>query len=182
MKQLFKIFIILAASFFCVKNLKAQEKFTFDKKPIRNNKVKLSVEDSLYSEINNTIYNTFYTPSYMVNKTPVFTVFKVDIDWEGKVISIQFSDSADSTFVKAWLNKPKYHDDKATLERYAKAKSLTNISLLIPVIYEPNYPQQKKVFSYDELEAIMKFNKQNFTGKSIMFSPINIAVLLRGNM
>ncbi|MDB5129969.1 hypothetical protein [Mucilaginibacter sp.] len=149
---------------------------------LNNEKYKHSVSDSLFNEFSNGIYHSFYTSSYMSTTTPTFTMLKVDISKNGKVTSIQFSDSADSTFVKAYLNRKKWHDDKATLEKYAKIKSYTDVSLLIPVSWEPDYPNQKKLFSYDEMEGIMRFNKKDFTGKSVFFPPIYIKITPGGNM
>jgi hypothetical protein len=88
----------------------------------------------------------------------------------------------DPNFTKAWLNKKNSHDDKATLQQYAKIKGYYNMSLLIPVSYQPNYPNQKKVFTYDELGETMKFSKRNFAGKAILLEPINIVVLSKSNM
>jgi hypothetical protein len=151
-------------------------------KVLNSGKYKHSASDSLFNKFSNGIYHSFYTPSYMSTRTPTFTMLKVDINKDGKVTSIQFSDSADSTFVKAYLNRKKWHDDKATLERYAKIKSYTDLSLLIPVSWEPNYPNQKELFSYDEMEGIMRFNKKDFTGKSVFFPPIYIKITPGGNM
>jgi hypothetical protein len=178
MKLILKIPTFLFLTFLFANCLKAQMKRAYN----FNAKIHQSMEDSLLNQFQNTIYNTFYNPEYMSNNTPIATMMKVDINWEGKVTSISFSDSADSIFVRAFKNHPKWYDDKATLEKYAKVKSLTNISLLIPVNYEPGYPHQRKTFSYDELEGLMKFNKKSFTGKSIVFEPVNIVVLARGNM
>jgi len=182
MKLFLKFLIISCVSFLCIKNLKAQEKLTARKKAIINRTFHQSIEDSLYLEISNTIYYTYYNPSYMSNKTPVFTILKVEIDWAGKVTNISFSDSSDSVFVKAWQNKPKVHDDKATFERYSKEKSYRNVSLLIPVAYEPQLPNSNKYFTNDYLEAYMKFDKKAFAGSAIMLPPITITVLERGNM
>ena len=176
MKQILKAFVTLLVSLLFVNCLKAQIKLQHDPK------IKQTMEDSLFNQFRNTIYYSFYNPAYISNTTTTLTIMKVDINWQGKVTNMGFSDSADSTFVKAFNNHPKWYDDKATLEKYAKVMSLTNISLLIPINYEPNYPDQHKVFSYDELEGLMKFGKKSFTGKCIMFEPINISVLSKGNM
>jgi hypothetical protein len=175
MKISFKI-IILIMSFSWMNCLMAQEK---NQNMERFNQ---KAADSLFTEISNTIYDSFYTSSYMSTTNSTFTVLKIDINKQGKVTGINFSDSANSTFVKAYTNRKKWHDDTATLEKYAKMNSYTDVSLLIPVSFEPNYPYQKKVFSYDELESMMKFDKKNFTGKSILFSLIRITVLPHGNM
>jgi hypothetical protein len=144
--------------------------------------VKVPYTDSLYREFVNTIYNAFYNPSYMMTQSPTFTILKIAIDKQGKVADIRFSDSADSSLVKAWKNKPKSHDDVATLEKYAKAKAYKNISILIPVIFEPNAPNLKKQFTYEQAESLFKFNRQSFSGSSIMMSPIPIPVLSDHNM
>jgi|GEM_PF-6123628 len=178
MKPILKTTAILFVSLLLTNCLKAQTKPVFNYNP----KIKHSVADSLYNQFQSDVYYSFYNPTYMSNTTTTSTIMKVDIDWQGKVTDINFSDSADSIFVKVYRNHLKIHDDKVLLEKYAKSKSLTNISLLIPVNYEPNYPHQRKTFSYDELEGLIKFNKRSFTGKSIIFEPINIAVLTRGNM
>lgn len=179
MKQILKTSVILFVTLLFANCLKAQIKADLR---YSQKRVKQPAQDSLFNQFRNTIYNTFYNPVYMSNTTTTSTLLKVDINWEGKVTDISFSDSADSIFVKAFNNHPKWYDDKATLERYAKVMSLTNISLLIPINYEPNYPHQRKILSYDELEGLMKFGKRNFTGKAIMFEPVNIAVLSKNNM
>lgn len=182
MKSFLKVLVILCVSFLNVKNLIAQEKFNANKKGIINKTYKQSTEDSLYLEISNTIYYTYYNLAYMSNKTPVFAILKVDVDWAGKVTNISFSDSADSVFVKAWQNKPKVHDEKATFERYSKEKLYKNVSLLIPVSYEPQLPNSIKYFTNDYLETYLKFDKKAFVGNAIMLPPIIITVLLKGNM
>jgi len=176
MKQIIKTLVILFVSLLLLKSANAQLKLGY--KP----KAKQLPEDSLFNQFRNTVYNSFYNPVYMANTTPVSTMMKIDIDWQGKVTSINFSDSADSIFVKAFKNHKNWYDDKATLEKYAKVMGLTNVSLLIPINYEPNYPNQRKLFSYDELEGMMKFDKKSFTGKAIIFEQINIGVLPKRNM
>ncbi|WP_091149525.1 hypothetical protein [Mucilaginibacter pineti] len=184
MKQVIKIIIILFAIVLYTHDyLNAQTKFKldYDIKSNRNKPYKQSMEDSLFRELYVTIYYTYYNPTYMYNKVPVFTVLKVDIDWDGKVTWLGFSDSADSTFVKAWLTKPKHHDDKATFERYAKVKSYKSVSLLIPVAYETDLPNSNKYYTNDYLESYFKFDKKAFTGNAIMLSPIIIPILTTGN-
>jgi hypothetical protein len=171
-----KFLIFISVIFLCSKNLYAQNR------GIDRNKQKLSYTDSLYLEMDNTIYNSFYDSSYFSTLTPTFTILKIDINKRGKVTGIQFSDSADTVFVKTYLNRKKWHDDKATIEKYAKVKSYKGISLLIPVSWEPNYPNQKKIFSYDEMEGIMKFNGKDFTGQSVLLQPIYIRISPNGNM
>jgi hypothetical protein len=178
MKQIFKVLVILFTSFLWMKDSNAQMKPAWSFKPSKMKSTlsfKQSTEDSLINKFQNNIYYSFYNPSYMVNTVATFTILKIDINRQGKVTNIQFSDSADSTFVKAYLNYNKDQDNKTTLEKYAEIKSYKDISLLIPISYEPNYPYQKKLFSYDELESMLKFNQQVFVGKSMVFSPIIIA-------
>lgn len=144
---------------------------------------KQSYTDSLYAIICNPIYNSFYNPSYMSSTTPTFTMLKIDIDKNGKVTDIRFSDSADSTFVNAYVNRKKWPNEISTIEKFAKAKEYSDVSLLMPVNYEPNYrPKQTKVFSYEEMENIMKFNKKEFTGKVVKLPSMNIRVLSEHNM
>jgi hypothetical protein len=176
MKNAIKTLIILFICFGGITELFAQEKV------LGEGKYRHTASDSLFTEFSGTVYNCYYTPSYMSNSTPTFAMLKIDIDPKGKVTSIQFSDSADSTFVKAFVNRKKWHNDEATLEKYAKIKGYSEISLLIPVSWEPKYPYQKKIFTYEELEGLMKFNSKNFTGKSIIFSPIHIKLSSSGNM
>src|ERR1700753_686578 len=120
MKNITKIIIIHTACFLLVNNLKAQEGI------LGSGKYTHTVSDSLYTEFSNTIYSSFYHSSYMSTNTPTFAIFKIDFDKNGKVTDMKFSDSADSSFVKAFENRKKWHDDKATLERYAKIKSYKN--------------------------------------------------------
>ena len=142
----------------------------------------VSYADSLIGEFENSIYDSFYNPAFWAkSNTPRFTVFKIDIGQDGKVKGMGFSDSADTLFVNAFLNRKKYHDDIATLEKYAKAKSYSNVSILIPVSYEPSYSSRQS-FYYDKMESIMKFDKKDFEGKAILLSPIKIAVLSEHNM
>lgn len=138
--------------------------------------------DSMLTEFYNKIYGSFYNPTYRLNKIATFALLKIDIDKTGRINSIDFSDSADSSFVNSFAQRSQSEYDKVTLERYAKEKSYKDLSLLIPVIFEPNFPNQKKIFNYDELEGLLRFNKQNFTGKSVILSPIFIKVAVKGNM
>lgn len=176
MEPTLKMLSILFISFLWLNNTSAQINLNSVKK------FKQPLEDSLLREIDNDIYYSYYSPAYMSNKVPVFTMLKIDIGWDGKVTGIQFSDSADSTFAKAYFNNSNANNRKAIFEKYAKIKSYSRVSLLIPVSWEPNYPNQKKIFSYDEMEGMMKFNKKDFTGKSVFFSPIYIRISSSGNM
>ena len=166
----------LAALTLVSSNVKAQDKM------LGEGKYKHTVSDSLLTEFSNAVYNTFYTPSYMSTTTPTFAVLKIEIDKNGKVADIRFSDSADSTFVKAFDNRKKWHDDKATLEKYAKLKSYKDVSLLMPVSFEPQQPNSDKHYANGYLESYLKFDKKPFEGKAIMLSPIFITVLSKGNM
>jgi len=143
---------------------------------------KQSYSDSLYARICTPIYFSFYTPSYMATTTPTFTILKIEINSQGKVIAINFSDSADSVFVKAYKNRKKYDDEISTLEKYVKAKLYTDVSLLMPVSFEPKYPNSVKDFSYDKMESIMQWNKKEVVGRVIMLPSMNIRILPNGNM
>src|SRR4051812_39305891 len=109
MKSMFKILFIVLIQFLCVSGLQAQ-----NLKVKTNAIIHQSAEDSLIKEFSNTLYHTYYNPTFMQVTTATFTMLKIDIDWNGKVTGINFSDSADSVFVKAWINKKSDHDDKAT--------------------------------------------------------------------
>jgi hypothetical protein len=169
-----KLVILVIIPFLGITSIKAQQRFPDIKKQ--------SYTDSLFSEISGTVYNAFYTPSFMGNKTPTSAFLKIDIDDQGKVSDIRFSDSADSLFVKAWTNRKIIHDDKATLERYAKVKGYKDLSLLMQVNFEPGYPNSNNLFSYGYIEAMMKFNKKLFIGNSVMLRQTNIRILPYGNM
>lgn len=118
----------------------------------------------------------------MTNVTATASVLKVDIDISGKVPAITLSDSADPIFRKAFSERKKTEDDYVNLTKYAAIKHYTNISLLIAVYFEPNYPNQKKVFSYEELEGLWKFGGKDLTGTMILMSRIFIRVGNSGNM
>ncbi len=143
---------------------------------------KLSYTDSLLSKIDAPIYYSFYNPTYMVVKTATVTVLKIDIDKKGKVTDIRFSDSADSTFLKAYANRQQWPDEKGTIEKYAKAKGYRDVSLLMNVRFEPRYPSPIKDISYDQVEAIMQFAGKEFTGNSVILPGMNIRVLAEHNM
>jgi hypothetical protein len=174
MKYFFNIPAILFIMLLSVK-ANAQMKFSANAKVIQ------LPEDSLLKEFENKIYYTFYGQGYRKNNT-TYTIMKVDINWDGKVTGINFSDSADSSFVNAWTNSKIGHDDKATLERYAQIKAYKSVSLLIPINYQYGYPVKQKDLSPGERDALMKFNNKNFSGKAIMFDPIKISVLGKGDM
>jgi hypothetical protein len=144
----------------------------------------ISKEDSLMSEIRSSIYNNIYNPKFWGEyTTPTFTILKVTYDNNGDVKHISFSDSADSSFLKLYSKMPTYHDIKTTFKNYAAIKSYRDISLLIPVYYEPSYTShQNQNFYYFQIESIMKFNGKEFVGKSILLRPIVIRVLKEHNM
>ncbi|WP_162996453.1 hypothetical protein [Mucilaginibacter celer] len=167
---------------FVAASLNAQVKLNNDIKTIQKSKFKRTAADSLYLEINNFIYGTFYNPTYWETKTPTFTVLKVDITWDGRVSDMRFSDSADSAFVKAWNDKLQTHDIKATFGRYAKEKSYEYLSLLIPVSFEPLQPKSENHYANKYLESYLKFDKRDFEGEAIMMTPVFVQVLAKGNM
>ena len=157
---------------------KAQQKNVIEK-PLS---VNTSYTDSLLVEFENSIYTSFYTPKFWSKNTlPTFTVLKIDIDKNGNVTGIRFSDSADTAFVNAFLQRPKFHNDKSTLEKYAKAKSYSDCSILIPVSYEPSFGSNYS-FLYRNMDSLMKFDSQYFIGKAIILAPIQIRVLSEHNM
>ncbi|AYL96213.1 hypothetical protein HYN43_013325 [Mucilaginibacter celer] len=112
--------------------------------------------------------------------TPTFAVLKINFDATCKVTDMRFSDSADSTFVKAFENRKKWHNDRATLEKYAKIKGYKDLSLLIPVSFEPRLPDSDKHYTNNYIESYMRFNNKDFEGKAIMMPPIFIRVLAKG--
>lgn len=133
-----------------------------------------SYADSLLTEFINTVYNSIYDSNFRSKSyIPTFTVLKVDIDNTGKVTGVNFSDSADTLFLKAFSQRRRYHDDKSTLEKFAKAKGYTDVSILIPVNYEPYYSANRSIY-YNNMNSIMRFNKKDFTGRAIILPPIII--------
>jgi len=144
--------------------------------------VKRTNTDSLIRIIDNTIYNTYYNSNYWKKSIiPVFTVLKIDITETSNVKRIEFSDSADTLFTKELWRNPAYKNIKTALERYAKNKGYKNISILIPINYEPNYSPVHGV-DYKHVESLMKFNGKDVIGKTILFSPVRIKVLSKGNI
>lgn len=142
-----------------------------------------SYVDSLLNEFRGTVYNSFNNPVFWAkSQTPVFTFLRVDIDKNGKVKNIRFSDSADTLFVAAFSHRPKYHNDKLTLERYAKARTYTDLSIIIPVSYEPSYSPQRDFYEINNMETLMKFDNMEISGKVIILSPVKIGVLPDHNM
>lgn len=139
--------------------------------------------DGSINQFRNIVYNSIYTPEFWSKSfIPSFAVLKIDINASGHVTDIQFSDSADTLFVRQFeKRKSKLADEKALLERFAKTNSYKDISIIIPVNYEPNYGN-KRSFYYDQMESLMLFNKKQFTGKAIILATMNIAILTKGNM
>ena len=141
----------------------------------------VSTADSLLTGIDNAIYYSYYNPGFWSKATkPIFTILKIDIDKEGHVGTIRYSDSADSLFANTYLKKVTFPDEKVKIEKYAKIKSYTNTSIVIPVSYEPNYGPGCRV-DYESIESMLTFNKEAFTGAVILLAPIHIQVLSHGN-
>ena len=182
MKQIFKVLSTLFISILWLNNTSAQIKINLK----TDSKYKQSLEDSLRMVIDNDIYYTYYSPytsGYRSNhKIPVFTMLKIDIGWDGKVTKIQFSDSADSAFVKAYFNNPRASNRKDIFEQYAKIKSYSRVSLIIPVSYQPNSPNKEGVFSYDNVQSLTKFTGQSLIGPVVLLPTVIISVLSKNNM
>ncbi|PWK75301.1 hypothetical protein LX99_03794 [Mucilaginibacter oryzae] len=174
MKKLFVGILFLVGCSLSFNCAKAQDKI------LGEGKYRHTLSDSLLSEFSSTVYDSFYNPSYMATTTSTFAMLKIDIDIAGKVKGITFSDSADSTFVQAFKNRKKRHDDKATLEKYAKLKMYKDVSLLIPVSFEPKLPNSDKHYTNSYFESYLRFNHEDFTGKAIILTPIFIPVLAKG--
>lgn len=139
--------------------------------------------DSLIGVFCNTIYRCGYNPGFWAKcYTPVFTTIKIDIDKKGKLSGVEFSDSADSLF-KAEFSKGLNHErDKQILEEYAKAEQLKNVSILIPVYYEPWADVKYKFhLNYGAIEGLLRFNKKPYRGNAIVLPPVRIPVLSTGN-
>ncbi|MFA6247344.1 MAG: hypothetical protein WC615_10415 [Mucilaginibacter sp.] len=137
------------------------------------------------NQFRNIVYNTIYSPEFRSQSfMPSFAFLKIDINASGNVTDVRFSDSADTLFVKQFkLRKSTPSNEKVLLEQYAKDNSYKDISIIIPVNYEPNYTnKQSSIFYYNQMEALMQFNKKQFVGKAIILAPINIPVLTKGNM
>jgi hypothetical protein len=138
--------------------------------------------DSLINEYKNSVYECYHNPGFWSkNNKPVFTIIKIEIDKNGDIKDIRFSDSADPLFVNAYLKRVKYHDEKQTLKKYASAKSFKNISILIPVSYEPQYNPQHS-FESNAIENMLKFNNHDFSGDAIILEPLKIGVLADHNI
>lgn len=178
----FKTLPIALALFLFANTTNGQQKSILERVQHRNINTPANAADSLIAEFENSIYNCFYNPKFWSkSNTPTFTVLKIDINKLGKVKNIRFSDSADTVFVNAFTERPKYHDYKATLEKYAKIKLYRNISMLIPVSFEPLYGPIRSL-NFDKIESLMKFDKKDLTGKIILLPAIRIKVLPEHNM
>ncbi|MBS1520228.1 MAG: hypothetical protein JST50_04470 [Bacteroidetes bacterium] len=141
-----------------------------------------SYADSLMGSFRNSIYSRIYNPAFWSKSTkPAFTMIKISIDINGKVSNIKFSDSADTLFLKTFLSMPKHYNDIAILEKYAAIKSYKNVSILVPVSYEPGYNPNHN-YSYSNLQSLMKFDKKDLVGEVIITPPIIIGVLNEHNM
>jgi hypothetical protein len=81
----------LLITLLCANNSKAQIEL-----PRANLNATQLPEDSLLKEFQNTVYYTFYNPTYM--QTPTFTMLKIDVDGTGKIGGNDFSDSAGPQF------------------------------------------------------------------------------------
>src|ERR1700759_1574662 len=149
MKNIAKFLMVFLMSIGFINGLKAQKNFG-------QQTIKRSVSDSLLVQIKNDIYYSFYNPTYMTNKKPVFTFLKADINWDGNLTSIAFSDSADSTFVNAFSVYATKQNYRETFQKYITVQKLKNVSILIPVNYEPDYSSKdysvsRKTLTYKEL-------------------------------
>lgn len=164
------------AIFFCAGSIKAQDKI------LGEGRYKHTVSDSLITQFYNKVYGCFYNPVYIKKGSVTVTLLKIDIDKNGKVRNMGFSDSADPNFKEAFSQRKTNPDDFDTLAKYAAIKGYVDLSLLIPVYFEPGYPNQYKAFNYEELEDLMKFNKESVTGRIILLQPIIIRVAKSGNM
>jgi hypothetical protein len=99
----------------------------------------------------------------------------------GELKSLNFSDCADSLFTKELLGNPNHLKTlQVALQEYARKATYKNISILIPVSYQPNYSPTREM-DYKHVEALFQFNKRDIVGKTIIFSPIRIKVLSKGN-
>ncbi|MDB5135276.1 MAG: hypothetical protein JWP37_1879 [Mucilaginibacter sp.] len=139
-----------------------------------------SYADSLMGAFRNSVYGRIYNPAFWSKSyMPTLTILKISINKNGKVTDIRFSDSADTLFVKTFANMPKRNDDLSTLEKYALAKSYKDISILIPINYEPNYRAHRS-FDYNNLQLLMRFDKKEFEGKALISPPLLVGVVADG--
>lgn len=141
-----------------------------------------TTEQGLLNKILNDIYFTYYSPTYMSNKMPVFTILKVDVSQNGKIKDISFSDGTDPGFKNAYFSNKDIGVFKNTFEKYAQQKSYFNTSMLIPISYQPNSPNKEGVFSYDNIQLVTKFKGQSLIGPAILLPTVTISVLSKNNM
>ena len=178
----FKLFIVLAFGITIAAHGKAT--VHIGEPPIWRSPVSHADTDSLIQEYKDYLFNSINNPKFWAEvKTPAYILLKIDFDATGKVKSIRFSDSTDTLFVSAFNRQPKYHNYQLTLETYAQKKGYKDVSLLIPIYYEPHYDTDPGFYiSYNRLEMTVKFDGKEFRGKSIILSPIIMRVLSKGNM
>ncbi|WP_133300231.1 hypothetical protein [Mucilaginibacter terrenus] len=140
-----------------------------------------SYPDSLLGVFSNAVYAVVYNPSFWKNNlTQTITFIKVDINKKGVVQGINFSDSADTTFVNEYARKLDFNTLVPTLNKYAKAMSYKNLSLLLPLTYIPQQ-RGKRAIDPDALNRVMRFNNKYFSGKAILLEPLSMGVLAWGN-
>jgi hypothetical protein len=175
MKFAIKI-IFLGTLTFCVLSKTFAQ--TIDKNEVFNP----TTEQELLQKILNEIYHTYYSPIYMVNKTPVFTTLKVDVKRNGQIGDVSFSDNTSPMFADAYLRNKNILSFKTTFEKYALKKSLSNTSILVPISYQPNSPSKEKVFTYDEIESLRKFKGKPFLEQGVVLPMVIISVLSKNNM
>ncbi len=126
------------------------------------NKFKKSVQQSLANR-------DFNSKCYM----STFTVLKIDIDNRGEIKDLNFSDNVDTLFSKSFFLRHTYKNERAILTQYIKLNAYKNISVLIPINYEPFNDVHRNLY-YDSMESFLRFNKKDFTGKAVMLSPIEV--------
>ena len=141
-----------------------------------------TTEQGILNKILNEIYYTYYSPSYMGNKISVFTILKINVSQNGEITDISFSDNTDTGFKNAYLNNKDIVIFKKTFEKYAQQKSYLNTALLVPISYQPNSPNKKGVFSYNDIQSLTKFNGQSITGPVVILPMVTISVLSKNNM
>lgn len=134
-----------------------------------------SSADSLLDEFENSVYGNTYEPNALSKYTPRLTLLKIDINVNGQVTDIRFSDSADTSIVRTFQHRHQYHNDKSTFEKYARIKSYSDVSVLIPVSYWLLYNESKKI-NWGKTDALMKFEGKDFNGKAIILPLLDIGI------
>jgi len=69
--------------------------------------ITLGVGNKAYAQSNEMLLKDFYDSIYrnmVLKETPMFTVIKISIGKQGKLMDIQLSDSADSLFNKSFMS------------------------------------------------------------------------------